>query len=239
MKKFRLSLLLSLLLLALCLVSCDALFEEIPLGSEAETVTDIYVSFDTIPEKSTAGATEETAEEPTEVPTEEPIEEPTEEPTEEVTEEVTEEETEEETEPPIPCSHDYPQDAVDQLIAEGQDVEQLKFQKGPDLRFQYVVILNKRILRHGEQLQISTVHLASGFDVIDIKELYDFFHEGNMSPLMLRSASNQLIPIDLVDTPYGWEFIFTVPDDMEPGVYQLELDLRNENSIGLCKIVIY
>jgi hypothetical protein len=159
--------------------------------------------------------------------------------TEEVTEEVTEEETEEETEPPIPCSHDYPQDAVDQLIAEGQDVEQLKFQRGPDLRFQYVVILNKRILRHGEQLQISTVHLASGFDVIDIKELYDFFHEGNMSPLMLRSASNQLIPIDLVDTPYGWEFIFTVPDDMEPGVYRLELDLRNENYIGLCKIVIY
>jgi hypothetical protein len=235
MKKFRLSLLLSLLLLALCLVSCDALFEEIPLGSEAETVTDIYVSFDTIPEKSTAGATEETAEEPAEVPTEEPTDEPTEEPTEEVTEEV----TEEETEPPIPCSHDYPQDAVDQLIAEGQDVEQLKFQKGPDLRFQYVVILNKRILRHGEQLQISTVHLASGFDVIDIKELYDFFHEGNMSPLMLRSASNQLIPIDLVDTPYGWEFIFTVPDDMEPGVYRLELDLRNENYIGLCKIVIY
>jgi hypothetical protein len=60
-----------------------------------------------------------------------------------------------------------------------------------------------------------------------------------MSPLMLRSASNQLIPIDLVDTPYGWEFIFTVPDDMEPGAYQLELDLRNENSMGLCKIVIY
>lgn len=235
MKKFRFILLLSGLLLALCLASCDALFEESPAVSEVETVTDIYVSFETIPEKSTDSAAEETIEEITEESTEKP----TEEPTEEVTEEPTEEVTEEETEPPIPCSHDYPQDAVDQLIAEGQDVEQLNFQKGPDLHFQYVVILNKRILRHGEQLRIFTGHLASGFDVIDIKELYDFFHEGNMSPLMLRSASNQLIPIDLVDTPYGWEFIFTVPDDMEPGVYQLELDLRNENSIGLCKIVIY
>lgn len=239
MKKFRLSLLLSLLLLALCLVSCDALFEEIPLGSEAETVTDIYVSFDTIPEKSTAGATEETAEEPTEVPTEEPIEEPTEEPTEEVTEEVTEEETEEETEPPIPCSHDYPQDAVDQLIAEGQDVEQLTFQRGPDIHFQYFVRLNKRMVRHGEQLRISTAHMVSGGNVVEIQKLYAFFHEANMSPLTLRSSSNKQIPIEMVITPNGEEFIFTVPDDMEPGVYQLELDLRNENYIGLCKIVIY
>lgn len=227
MKKFRLSLLLSLLLLALCLVSCDALFEEIPLGSEAETVTDIYVSFDTIPEKSTAGATEETAEESTEVPTEEP------------TEEVTEEVTEEETEPPVPCSHDYPQDAVDQLIAEGQDVEQLTFQRGPDIRFQYVVRLNKRMVRHGEQLRISTAHMVSGGDVVEIQKLYAFFHEANMSPLTLRSASNKQIPIEMVITPNGEEFIFTVPDDMEPGAYRLELDLRNENSIVLCKIVIY
>ena len=224
-----------IVLLTLCLIafiSCDI---EIPSNIDPiDSATNTETTEQTASVSDSIGMETEKASS-----AEETIEKITEEPTEEVTEEPTEKVTEEETEPPIPCSHDYPQDAVDQLIAEGQDVEQLKFQKGPDLHFQYVVILNKRILRHGEQLQISTVHLASGFDVIDIKELYDFFHEGNMSPLMLRSASNQLIPIDLVDTPYGWKFIFTVPDDMEPGVYRLELDLRNENYIVLCKIVIY
>ena len=81
--------------------------------------------------------------------------------------------------------------------------------------------------------------MVSGGNVAEIQKLYEFFHEGNMSPLTLRSASNEQIPIEPVDTPNGEEFIFTVPDDREPGICRLEPDLRNENMICLCKIVIY
>ena len=244
-----------LFVIPLTLISCDILFDDTTSTSEIESAAEttnetVVVPDSTIFETEEAPTEEEASEEPsyeesTREPTVDTSEEPTDEATtasaetsaEEITEEITEETTEEPTEEPTTCTDEYPQDVIDQLIAEGDDIEKLVFSRGPDLRFQYVVFVNKRVLRHGETLEIEAVDCVSGFGIVNMKELYQYFSESPwiQSPLALRTSSFEYTYIHMQDDL----FVFTVPADMEPGIYDLWLDLNNENAIEVCKIVIY
>ena len=200
MKRFtsqKFLLLISSFCLLLFLVSCDVLMDELTSDTEtdsaiidsvADTTSEISTMLDpSVSETEEVPTEEEASEEPsyeesTREPTVDTSEEPTDEATtasaetsaEEITEEITEETTEEPTEEPTTCTDEYPQDVVDQLAAEGDDVEKLVFERGPDLHFQYKVVVNKRILRHGEQLAVSAVHCVSGNRIIDFYWLVEY-----------------------------------------------------------------
>ena len=138
---------------------------------------------------------------------------------------------------PTTCTDEYPQDVIDQLAAEGDDVEKLVFERGPDLHFQYKVVVNKRILRHGEQLAVSAVHCVSGNGIIDFYWLVEYLGH---SPIELKTSDYKTVAyVDWVSGDYSTDFRLTIPADIEPGVYNLWLDLLNENHMLVCKIIIY
>lgn len=194
--------------------SCELLTDEPLASSETESATDSAAE-DTTKETHAAPdpAVSETEEASTkEAPTEE---EPTEEPT--------------------TCTDEYPQEAIDQLVSEGDDIEKLVFERGPDLHFQYKVVVNKRILRHGEQLAVSAVHCVSGGGIIDFDWLVEYLGH---SPIELKTSDYKTVAyVDWVSGDYSTDFRLTIPADMEPGVYNLWLNLLNENDMPVCKIM--
>ena len=227
---------LTIFLITSCDIIMDGSTDATDTEETAEDTTEVILEQTTDSPDSFVSETKEatTAEEPTEDTTDQSSEETT-----ATTEALTEGSTEEPTEEITTCDHEYPQDVVDSLVAEGKDMEQVVFERGPDIELQYTFIVNKRVLRHGEQLEVTIWNLISACDFIDLQKHYEMFQEWGVSPLMLFAPDGEIIYIDYTYTVLGPHFALTIPEDLEPGTYHLLMDLMNENCIDECCIVIY
>ena len=230
MKKFRFILLLSGLLLALCLVSCDALLEEIMSDTGTDTeLKDTVAGIDTAPNT----VTEESTAKPTDPSTEDTAEEPTEAPTEAVTYE-----------------DEFVNALVNQLRAKGYDMETPLHERtasnGHDYSFS--ISTSPRILSAGDTLSF-TVNELYYYDELQDMEYYcrEFLGYnlpeserlemlGALELFYIRHAEGGERLIPTTEDYIHWSL--TIPDNAEPGAYEVAFRVYDD-PIRLCYFIVH
>jgi hypothetical protein len=231
-----------LLLLALCLVSCDALLEEIlsDTGTDTElkdTVAGIDTAPNTVTEESTAKPTDPSAEDTTEDPTETPTEATTEDPTETPTEAVTYED-------------EFVNALVNELRAKGYDMETPLHERtasnGHDYSFS--ISTSPRILSAGDTLEF-TVNELYYYDELQDMEYYcrEFLRYnlpeserlemlGDYELFNIRHADGGERLIPTTEDYVHWFLI--IPDNAAPGAYEVVLRVYDD-LIRLCYFIVH
>ncbi len=222
MKKFRFILLLSGLLLALCLVSCDALLEEImsDTGTDTElpdTVGEIHTAPNTATEESTAKPTEASTEAVTEAATYE---------------------------------DEFVNALVNELRAKGYDMETPLHERtasnGHDYSFS--ISTSPRILSAGDTIEF-TVNELYYYDELQDMEYYcrEFLGYnlpaserlemlGDYELFNIRHADGGERLIPTTEDYVHWFLI--IPDNAAPGAYEVVLRVYDD-LIRLCYFIVH
>jgi hypothetical protein len=190
--------------------SCDALMEDALQDRDTtalETERDTYVT----PDEST----EEPTDPSTEIPTDELTEVSTEAPTEGIT---------------------YADETVNQLVnqlrAEGFNMEQLTFHE-EHTNYTYTATVSDRVFYPGEQIEIILTDLISYNDEVDL----ELFLELGQLQVMLNNYKGTFVIYEHAVTENGETFTLTVPSDMQSGVYSIELFLADW-MLTVCPVVV-
>ena len=215
MKK-RIALLLGLIL-AFALVSCDALIDvdQQDDTTVSETQMDTYMQ----PEETT----EKQLDLASEAPTVDSTDEPTEEPTEPVPAETLE---------PVVLEDEALNQMVNDLRAEGFNMEQLTFHE-EHTNYTYTATVSDRVFYPGEQIEIILTDLISYNDEVDL----ELFLELGQLQVMLNNYKGTFVIYEHAVTENGETFTLTVPSDMQSGVYSIELFLADW-MLTVCPVVV-
>ena len=190
--------------------SCDTFIEDALRDTDTtvlETERDTYVT----PDEST----EEPTDPSTEIPTDELTEVSTEAPTEGIT---------------------YADETVNQLVnqlrAEGFNMEQLTFHE-EHTNYTYTATVSDRVFYPGEQIEIILTDLISYNDEVDL----ELFLELGQLQVMLNNYKGTFVIYEHAVTENGETFTLTVPSDMQSGVYSIELFLADW-MLTVCPVVV-
>ena len=226
MKKFRFILLLSGLLLALCLVSCDALLEEImsDTGTDTElpdTVGEIHTAPNTATEESTAKPNEPSAEDTTEEPTE-----------------------------AVTYEDEFVNALVNELRAKGYDMETPLHERtasnGHDYSFS--ISTSPRILSAGDTIEFTVKELYYYDELQDMEyycreflgynlpasERLEMLGDYELFNIRHADGGERLIPT--TEDYVHWFLI--IPDNAAPGAYEVVLRVYDD-LIRLCYFIVH
>lgn len=215
MKKLIISFLIVLCLIALA--SCASLTEV--TGEETEKGTDIHLETptetfaETLTEASTEMHTAVTAP-----------------PTETSPETVTE---------PIPegttvSDEEFLQSVMEELLAEGHDMEQLEFSGEKKDVYSYTAILNARVFRPGDTLEVVLQDLTYCGQEYSLEKMYGILE----IPVAQLFPGGGGMPYYPQSEDYA-TFSLTIPENVSRGVYWFDIYYNGEDYVDVCPIIIY
>ncbi len=216
MKKLIISFLIALCLIALA--SCASPTEV--TGEETEKGTDIHLETpaETFAETLTEATTEIMTETPTEESTEAPVETETE---------------------PIPegttvSDEEFLQSVMEKLLAEGHDMEQLEFSGEKKDVYSYTAILNARVFRPGDTLEVVLQDLTYCGQEYSLEKMYGILE----IPVAQLFPGGGGMPYYPQSEDYA-TFSLTIPENVSRGVYWFDIYYNGEDYVDVCPIIIY
>lgn len=127
---------------------------------------------------------------------------------------------------------------VNDLRAEGFDMEKTNFSEiHSSNNYGYTADLNARVFRLGDTIEVNLSDLMSYNQPVNAQELY----EENTLYVCIVEREDYYTPSTefiMFTTENYTDYTFTLPQDMEPGVYEVMLEL-NGWAIEICPIVVY
>ena len=127
---------------------------------------------------------------------------------------------------------------VNDLRAEGFDMEKTNFSEiHSSNNYGYTADLNARVFRLGDTIEVNLSDLMSYNQPVNAQELY----EENTLYICIVEREDYYTPSTefiMFTTENYTDYTFTLPQDMEPGVYEVMLEL-NGWAIEICPIVVY